>query len=86
MKLQDESLPRQNTPRGEFVTEDPSLQVSSLRPIRERVGLIVDGSNAAVVVKTIAAAEAQSKAQDRRNNNRGGFGKRILKCIQRNPK
>lgn len=37
---------------------DPSLRVSSLRPTRERIGLIVDGSNAAVAVKTIVAAEA----------------------------
>lgn len=64
MKLQDEILPRQNTPRGESVTEDPSLQVSpSLRPTRERVGLVVDGSNAAVAVKTIAAAEAAGVRQ-----------------------
>jgi alkanesulfonate monooxygenase SsuD/methylene tetrahydromethanopterin reductase-like flavin-dependent oxidoreductase (luciferase family) len=58
MKLQDEILPRQDTPRGESVTEDASLQVSpSLRPTRERVGLVVDGTNAVVGVKTIAAAE-----------------------------
>ena len=31
--------------------------VSSSRPIRERVGLIVDGANAAAAVKTIVAAE-----------------------------
>ena len=37
---------------------DPSLRVSSLRPTRERIGLIVDGSNAAVAVKTIVATEA----------------------------
>ena len=30
---------------------------SSSRPIRERVGLIVDGANAAAAVKTIVAAE-----------------------------
>ena len=43
--------------------EDQSLQVSSLPPTRERVGLIVDGSNAAVAVKTIVAAEAAGVRQ-----------------------
>jgi F420-dependent oxidoreductase-like protein len=43
--------------------EDQSLQVSSLTPTRERVGLIVNGSNAAVAVKTIAAAEAAGVRQ-----------------------
>ena len=43
--------------------EDQSLQVSSLPPIRERVGLIVHGSNAAIAVKTIAAAEAAGVRQ-----------------------
>jgi F420-dependent oxidoreductase-like protein len=46
------------------VTKDSSFQVpSSLRPTRERVGLIVDGANAAAVVKTIAAAEAAGVRQ-----------------------
>ena len=53
-----------NTPRGENVTEDPGFQVpSSLRPTRERVGLVVDGANAAAAVKTIAAAEAAGVRQ-----------------------
>ena len=43
--------------------EDQSLQVSSLPPRRERVGLIVHGSNAAVAVKTIVAAEAAGVRQ-----------------------
>jgi F420-dependent oxidoreductase-like protein len=43
--------------------EDQSLQVSSLPPIRERVGLVVDGSNAAIAVKTIIAAEAAGVRQ-----------------------
>ena len=37
-------------------SENPQV-VSSSRPIRERVGLIVDGANAAAAVKTIVAAE-----------------------------
>jgi len=45
------------------VIEDQSLQVSSLPPIRERVGLIVHGSNAAIAVKTIVAAEAAGVRQ-----------------------
>ena len=32
-------------------------QVSSSRPARERVGLIVDGANSAAAVNTIVAAE-----------------------------
>lgn len=41
------------------MAKDLDFQVnSSLRPIRERVGLIVDGTNAAATVKTIVAAEA----------------------------
>ena len=43
--------------------EDQSLQVSSLPPIRECVGLVVNGSNAAVAVKTIVAAEAAGVRQ-----------------------
>ncbi len=40
------------------VTRDPNLQVApSPRPRRERVGLVVDGSNAAAAVKTIVSAE-----------------------------
>jgi F420-dependent oxidoreductase-like protein len=38
-------------------------QVSSLPPTRERVGLVVHGSNAAVAVKTIVAAEAAGVRQ-----------------------
>jgi alkanesulfonate monooxygenase SsuD/methylene tetrahydromethanopterin reductase-like flavin-dependent oxidoreductase (luciferase family) len=53
-----------NTARGENVTKDPGFQVaSSQRPTRERVGLIVDGANAAAAVKTIAAAEAAGVRQ-----------------------
>ena len=37
-------------------SENPQV-VSSFRPIRERVGLIVDGANTAAAVKTIVAAE-----------------------------
>ena len=37
-------------------SENPQV-VSSSRPIRERVGLIVDGANAAAAVKTIVVAE-----------------------------
>ena len=39
------------------MTNNKSQVVSSSRPIRERVGLIVDGANAAAAVKTIVAAE-----------------------------
>jgi alkanesulfonate monooxygenase SsuD/methylene tetrahydromethanopterin reductase-like flavin-dependent oxidoreductase (luciferase family) len=53
-----------NTARGENVTKDLGFQVpSSLRPIRERVGLNVDGANAAAAVNTIAAAEAAGVRQ-----------------------
>src|SRR5689334_1485954 len=43
--------------------EDQSLQVSRIPPTRERVGLVVHGSNAAVAVKTIVAAEAAGVRQ-----------------------
>src|SRR6266496_1666547 len=53
-----------NTARGKNVTKDSGFQVrSSLRPTRERVGLVVDGTNAAAAVKTIAAAEAAGVRQ-----------------------
>ena len=53
-----------NTARGENVTKDSGFQVpSSLRQTRERVGLVVDGTNAAAAVKTIAAAEAAGVRQ-----------------------
>jgi alkanesulfonate monooxygenase SsuD/methylene tetrahydromethanopterin reductase-like flavin-dependent oxidoreductase (luciferase family) len=43
---------------GEQVTGDSNFQViPSPRPRRERVGLVVDGSNAAAAVKTIVSAE-----------------------------
>jgi F420-dependent oxidoreductase-like protein len=46
------------------VTKDSCLQVApSRRPARERVGLIVDGANAAAATKTIAAAEAAGVRQ-----------------------
>jgi hypothetical protein len=43
--------------------EDQSLKVSSLRPTRERIGFVVDGSDTAVVVKTIVGAEAAGVRQ-----------------------
>lgn len=53
-----------NTATGENVTKDSGFQVpSSLRPTRERIGLIVDGTNAAAAVNTIAAAEAAGVRQ-----------------------
>lgn len=43
---------------GEQVTRDSNFQVTtSPRPIRERIGLVVDGSNAAAAVKSIVSAE-----------------------------
>jgi F420-dependent oxidoreductase-like protein len=46
------------------VTKDSGFQVpSSLSPTRERVGLVVDGTNAAAAVKTIVAAEAAGVRQ-----------------------
>jgi histidinol dehydrogenase len=40
------------------MTKDPDLQVPpSQRLIRESVGLIVNGTNAAIAIKTITAAE-----------------------------
>jgi alkanesulfonate monooxygenase SsuD/methylene tetrahydromethanopterin reductase-like flavin-dependent oxidoreductase (luciferase family) len=46
------------------VTKDSGLQVSpSQLPTRERVGLVVDGTNAAAATKTIAAAEAAGVQQ-----------------------
>ena len=40
------------------MTKDSGLQVApSRRPTRERVGLIVDGTNAAAATKTIVGAE-----------------------------
>jgi F420-dependent oxidoreductase-like protein len=46
------------------VTKDSGLQVSpSRQPTRERVGLVIDGTNAAATVKTIAAVEAAGVRQ-----------------------
>ena len=46
------------------MTKDSGLQFApSRRPTRERVGLIVDGANAAAATKTIAAAEAAGVRQ-----------------------
>jgi len=46
------------------MTKDSDLQVSpSRRPTRERVGLIVNGANAAAAIKTIAAAETAGVQQ-----------------------
>jgi F420-dependent oxidoreductase-like protein len=46
------------------VTKDSGLQVSPSRPpTRERIGLVIDGTNAAATVKTIAAVEAAGVRQ-----------------------
>lgn len=46
------------------MTKDSGLQVSpSRQPTRERVGLVIDGTNAAATVKTIAAVEAAGVRQ-----------------------
>jgi F420-dependent oxidoreductase-like protein len=46
------------------MTKDSDLQVSpSRRPTRERIGLIVNGTNAAAAIKTIAAAETAGVQQ-----------------------
>jgi F420-dependent oxidoreductase-like protein len=56
-----------DTPRGENMTkEDLGFQVSPSRLLpttRERVGLVVDGTNAAAAIKTIVAAEAAGVQQ-----------------------
>jgi F420-dependent oxidoreductase-like protein len=54
-----------DTAKGENVTKDSGLQVSPNRlpTTRERVGLVVDGSNAAAATKTIVAAEAAGVQQ-----------------------
>jgi alkanesulfonate monooxygenase SsuD/methylene tetrahydromethanopterin reductase-like flavin-dependent oxidoreductase (luciferase family) len=47
-----------DTSGGKQVVRDSNFQVTpSPRPRRERVGLVVDGSNAAAAVKTIVSAE-----------------------------
>ena len=46
------------------MTKDSGLQASpSRQPTRERVGLVIDGTNAAATVKTVAAAEAAGVRQ-----------------------
>jgi hypothetical protein len=46
------------------MTKDSDLQVSPSRlPIRERIGLVVNGTNAATTIKTIAAAETAGVQQ-----------------------
>ena len=46
------------------MTKDSGLQASPSRPpTRERVGLVIDGTNAAATVKTIAAVEAAGVRQ-----------------------
>jgi F420-dependent oxidoreductase-like protein len=46
------------------MTKDSGLQVSPSRPpTRERIGLVIDGTNAAATVKTIAAVEASGVRQ-----------------------
>ena len=53
-----------NSARDESMTNNRNFQVaSSSRPIRECVGLIIDGVNAAVAVKSIVAAEAAGVRQ-----------------------
>jgi F420-dependent oxidoreductase-like protein len=53
-----------NTSGGEHLAKDSNFQdTSSLRSKRERVGLVVDGSNAAAAVKTIVSAEAAGVRQ-----------------------
>jgi hypothetical protein len=56
-----------DTSGGEQVARDSNLQVTpstpSTRPRRERVGLVVDGSNAAAAVKTVVSAEAAGVRQ-----------------------
>jgi F420-dependent oxidoreductase-like protein len=53
-----------NTSGGEHMAKDSNFQdTQSLRPRRERVGLVVDGSNAAAAVKTIVSAEAAGVRQ-----------------------
>ena len=53
-----------DTAGGKHVTRDSNFQDSpSLRPRRKRVGLVVDGSNAAEAVKTIVSAEAAGVRQ-----------------------
>ncbi len=53
-----------DTSGGEQVARDSNPQVTpSTWPTRERVGLVVDGSNAAAAVKTIVSAEAAGVRQ-----------------------
>lgn len=53
-----------DTSGGEQAARDSNLQVTpSTRPRRERVGLVVDGSNAAAAVKTVVSAEAAGVRQ-----------------------
>jgi hypothetical protein len=52
------------TSGGEHIAKDSNFQDTlSLRPRRERLGLVVDGSNAAAAVKTIVSAEAAGVRQ-----------------------
>ena len=49
---------------GENMTKNSGSQVYSGRqPTRERIGLVVDGTNAAAAIKTIIAAEAAGVRQ-----------------------
>jgi hypothetical protein len=53
-----------DTAEGENVTKGSGYHVpSSLRPTRERIGLIVNGTNAAAAGKTIVAAESAGVRQ-----------------------
>jgi hypothetical protein len=60
-------------------SENPQV-VSSSRPIQERVGLIVDGANAAAAIKTIVAAE---DAESRLVLLRSLHPKLVSQCFQR---
>ncbi len=52
------------TSGGEHMVKDSNFQgTQSLRPRRERLGLVVDGSNAAAAVKIIVSAEASGVRQ-----------------------
>jgi F420-dependent oxidoreductase-like protein len=55
---------RTNISEDGFETRDSNFQVTpSPRPRRERIGLVVDGSNSAAAVKTIVSAEAAGVRQ-----------------------
>lgn len=58
------STERTDISEGEQVTMESNFQVTpSPRPIRERIGLVVDGSNAVAAVKNIVSAEESGVLQ-----------------------